>query len=56
MTAGPTRVKEIFEIPLGRPRSLEIRGSAEFAELRQAVWESLKAEVLKNPQFADVKL
>jgi NitT/TauT family transport system ATP-binding protein len=56
MTAGPTHVKEIFEIPLERPRSLEVRGSAEFAELRQAVWESLKAEVLKNPQFANVKL
>lgn len=56
MTAGPTRVKEIFEIGLARPRPLEVRGSAEFAELRQRVWESLKAEVLKNPQFADVNL
>ena len=56
MTAGPTHVKEIFEIGLPRPRRLEVRGSAEFAELRNAVWESLKAEVLKNPQFANVKL
>ena len=56
MTAGPTRVKEIFEVGLKRPRLLEVRGSAEFAELRQAVWESLKAEVLKNPQFAGMQL
>ncbi len=56
MTAGPTRVKEIIEIPLPRPRPLEIRGSPEFAELRQAVWESLKAEVMKNPQFSTLSL
>jgi NitT/TauT family transport system ATP-binding protein len=56
MTAGPTRVKEIIDIPIARPRPLEIRGSAEFAELRQQVWESLKAEVMKNPQFSSVQL
>jgi NitT/TauT family transport system ATP-binding protein len=56
MTAGPTHVKEIFEVNLQRPRPLEIRGSAEFAEVREAVWESLKTEVLKNPQFANVRL
>jgi NitT/TauT family transport system ATP-binding protein len=56
MTAGPTRVKEIIDIPLERPRLLEVRGSAEFAELRQRVWETLKAEVMKNPQFGSVEL
>jgi NitT/TauT family transport system ATP-binding protein len=56
MTAGPTRVKEIIDVPIARPRPLEVRGSPEFAELRQAVWESLKAEVMKNPQFSAVHL
>lgn len=56
MTAGPTHVKEIVDVPLGRPRPLEVRGSPEFAELRERVWESLKAEVLKNPQFAGTQL
>jgi NitT/TauT family transport system ATP-binding protein len=56
MTAGPTHVKEIIEVPLPRPRPLELRGSPEFAELRERVWESLKAEVLKNPQFAGTRL
>jgi NitT/TauT family transport system ATP-binding protein len=56
MTAGPTHVKEIFDIELERPRSLEVRGSAEFAEMRQAVWESLKAEVMRNQQFAGAEL
>ena len=56
MTAGPTRVKEIIDIPLPRPRPLEIRGTPEFAELRQRVWASLKVEVMKNPQFATTNL
>ncbi len=56
MTAGPTRVKEIVDVPLGRPRSLDVRNLPAFAELRHRVWESLKAEVLKNPQFAGVPL
>ncbi len=56
MTAGPTHVKEMVDVALGRPRPLEVRGSPEFAELRERVWESLKAEVLKNPQFAGTQL
>jgi len=56
MRASPTSVKEIIDIPLPRPRLLDIRGSAEFAELRERVWESLKAEVMKNPQFAGTEL
>lgn len=56
MTASPTHVKEMIEVHLPRPRALELRGSPEFAELRERVWESLKAEVLKNPQFAGTKL
>ncbi len=56
MTASPTRVKEIVDVPLGRPRPLEVRNAPEFVALRQRVWESLKAEVLKNPQFAGVPL
>ncbi len=56
MTAGPTRVKEMVSIDLGRPRPLDIRDTLRFAELRHHIWESLKAEVLKNPQFAGVDL
>lgn len=56
MTASPTHVKEIVPVDLERPRPLEIRDTREFADLRHRVWQSLKAEVLKNPQFAGVKL
>jgi NitT/TauT family transport system ATP-binding protein len=56
MTAGPTKVKEIIDVDLGRPRPLDIRTTPRFAEIRQHVWDSLKAEVLKNPQFKDVEV
>jgi NitT/TauT family transport system ATP-binding protein len=56
MTAGPTHVKEIVNIPLPRPRDLDVRGTSEFAALRQHIWESLKVEVLKNPQFAGLAI
>ncbi len=56
MTAGPTRVKEVVPIELSRPRPLDIRDTREFADLRHHIWQSLKAEVLKNPQFSGVKL
>lgn len=56
MTAGPTHVEETVEIPLPRPRDLDVRGTPEFAALRQHIWESLKVEVLKNPQFAGLAL
>jgi hypothetical protein len=33
-----------------------VRGTSEFAALRQHIWESLKVEVLKNPQFAGLAI
>lgn len=45
MTARPGKVKEIINIPLARPRSLEIRNSEEFVKLRQFAWNVLKDEV-----------
>lgn len=55
MTARPGKVKEIIDIPLARPRSLDIRNSEEFVKYRQQAWDVLKDEVqhaqeLDNPQ------
>lgn len=47
MTARPGRIKEIIEVPLARPRSEELRNSAEFAGIRHQAWELLKDEVLQ---------
>lgn len=47
MTARPGTIKEMIEVPLPRPRTEEIRNSAEFARLRQYAWELIKDEVSK---------
>jgi len=42
MTARPGRIKEILEIPFGRPRDVEaVRADPRFAELRAHIWRQL---------------
>jgi NitT/TauT family transport system ATP-binding protein len=42
MTARPGRIKEILEIPFGRPRNVEaVRADPRFAELRAHIWRQL---------------
>jgi NitT/TauT family transport system ATP-binding protein len=50
MTARPGYISEILDIPLPRPRSEVVRGSAEFAKIRQHAWYLLKNEVLKTQE------
>lgn len=45
MTAHPGTMKEVFEIKLPRPRTLETTGTAEYAQTKYEIWESLKVEV-----------
>jgi NitT/TauT family transport system ATP-binding protein len=45
MSARPGRIKEEIEVPFPRPRSSEIERTAEFAEMRGRIWESLRDEV-----------
>ncbi|MEU5050526.1 ABC transporter ATP-binding protein [Streptomyces sp. NPDC021096] len=46
MTAGPATVKEIFPIPLPRPRRVEsVRLEPEFIEIYREIWSSLGEEV-----------
>ncbi|MDR0882690.1 MAG: ABC transporter ATP-binding protein [Candidatus Adiutrix sp.] len=47
MTARQGQIKEITEIDLPRPRTEEVRNSAEFAQIRQKVWILLRDEALK---------
>jgi NitT/TauT family transport system ATP-binding protein len=51
MSARPGYIKEIINIDLPRPRTEDIRNSAEFAGIRKNVWELLQQEVLKVQSF-----
>jgi len=42
MTARPGRIKEVLDIPFGRPREVDvIRADPRFAELRLHIWRQL---------------
>ncbi len=45
MTARPGRVKAVVPIDLERPRTLEQKGSARFAQLYNEIWHLLREEV-----------
>jgi NitT/TauT family transport system ATP-binding protein len=42
MRSRPSRITRILEVPFGRPRADEIRGSPEMGRLKQEIWEELK--------------
>ncbi|MHB1173119.1 MAG: ABC transporter ATP-binding protein [Lacisediminihabitans sp.] len=52
MSARPGRVKEIIDVPFGRPRKVEIEGTEVFAQMRQSIWESLRDEVQASMRFS----
>ncbi|WP_312858225.1 ABC transporter ATP-binding protein [Pseudonocardia pini] len=54
MSARPGRIIADLEVPFDRPRTGEIRGSAEFAELEQQLWQLLRAEVEATRGGVDV--
>jgi ABC-type nitrate/sulfonate/bicarbonate transport system ATPase subunit len=43
MTPRPGRVKEMIDIPLKRPRSREVEKSSTFLEVKEYLWENLRA-------------
>jgi NitT/TauT family transport system ATP-binding protein len=45
MCAHPGKVKEVIDVKLARPRGLEIKDEAEFAQLRRHIWNLLADEV-----------
>src|SRR3546814_319431 len=45
MTARPGRIKEVFDVPIARPRTPEVRYEKAFVELRHTIGESLREEV-----------
>ncbi|MDQ6833947.1 MAG: ABC transporter ATP-binding protein [Chloroflexota bacterium] len=45
MTAHPGTIKETFDVPFIRPRTLELTSHAAFGALTYTIWQSLKSEV-----------
>lgn len=45
MSARPGRVLADLQVPFGRPRTSDVRGSAEFGQLEQEIWSILRSEV-----------
>jgi ABC-type nitrate/sulfonate/bicarbonate transport system ATPase subunit len=43
MCARPSRISRILEVPFGRPRTDEIRGTPEMGRLKQEIWEELRS-------------
>lgn len=52
MSARPGRIKDVIDVPFGRPRRLDVEATAEFARLKQDIWESLRDEVQASLRYA----
>ncbi len=44
ISARPGRVKDIFQVPFNRPRSLHLKREPEFLELEDAIWQLIEEE------------
>jgi NitT/TauT family transport system ATP-binding protein len=54
MTARPGRIKEIIDVPFGRPRDGEVmRADPRFAEIRAHIWRQLHSAPVRRPQGSD---
>lgn len=52
MSARPGRIKQVIDVPFKRPREGSIEATAEFAEMRQEIWETLRNEVQNSMRFS----
>jgi len=51
MSASPGRIKNVYDVPLQRPRSAaDLRGAPDFHQLYEAMWADLRGEVERAAQ------
>lgn len=50
LSGRPGRVRAIFDVPFERPRTPALRGTKEFAELRDEIWSLLREEVIASSE------
>lgn len=55
MSARPGKLVADFKVPFPRPRTAEIRGTAEFADLHEQMWSILREEVNRGYATTDRK-
>ena len=51
MSSQPGHIREIIDIGLPRPRTEDIRNSAEFADIRKNLWGMLQFEVMQVQSY-----
>jgi len=44
MCARPGRVKEVFQIPFSRPRTLALKRDPRFLQIEDAIWQLIEEE------------
>jgi|SRR5687768_1529979 ABC-type nitrate/sulfonate/bicarbonate transport system ATPase subunit len=49
MTPRPGKVKEMIDVPLNRPRSRDVEKSPAFIEIKEYLWENLRAMQAAQP-------
>ena len=43
MRARPSKISRVIDVPFGRPRVDQVRGSSEMARLKQEIWDELRS-------------
>jgi NitT/TauT family transport system ATP-binding protein len=44
MSARPGRLKGVFKIPFGRPRTLSLKRDPQFLEIEDSIWQLIEEE------------
>ena len=44
MSARPGRIKQVFDVPFGRPRTLALKRDPKFLEIEDAIWQLIEQE------------
>jgi NitT/TauT family transport system ATP-binding protein len=50
----PGTIRSEFQVPLPRPRTMEMRSDPRFLELENIVWKQIEAEVNASGGFAQM--
>jgi NitT/TauT family transport system ATP-binding protein len=53
-THRPGTIRSEFQVPLPRPRTMEMRSDPRFLELENVVWKQIEAEVNASGGFAQM--